>query len=109
MMIRTPESFEFEAGGRNYRCHLEQPTGVRADAWWWFGVVGDRGRHVLEASPIREGVGCHVDDTHHERTLEHSGSLRCRSRTTCGPPSASWWRPVTTATSSRLCGIEVQR
>ena len=46
MMIRTPESFEFEAGGRNYRCHLEQPTGVRADAWWWFGVVGDRGRYA---------------------------------------------------------------
>jgi hypothetical protein len=46
MMMTEPAEFEFMDGGRKYTCHVEQATGGRSDAWWWFGVVGDKGRYA---------------------------------------------------------------
>ena len=40
------EAFEFEDGGRVYKCRIEEPRGARTDAWWWFGVSGDAHRYA---------------------------------------------------------------
>jgi hypothetical protein len=34
-------TFEFEEGGRLYRCRVEGERSARAGAWWWFDVSGD--------------------------------------------------------------------
>lgn len=36
------EPFEFEDGGRRYRCHVRVPSAGLADSWWWFEVSGDQ-------------------------------------------------------------------
>jgi hypothetical protein len=36
------EPFEFEDGGRKYRCHVRNPSAGNADSWWWFEVSGDQ-------------------------------------------------------------------
>lgn len=39
-------AFEFEEGGRLYRCCVEGERSTRAGAWWWFGVSGDAQRYA---------------------------------------------------------------
>jgi len=48
-------AFDFEDGGRMYTCSVEQARATRTEAWWWFGVSGDRQRYA----PFRAGA----DDT----------------------------------------------
>jgi len=36
------EPFEFEDGGRKYRCHVRRPSAGNSDSWWWFEVSGDQ-------------------------------------------------------------------
>lgn len=38
-------AFEFEDGGRSYRCCVEGER-ARAGAWWWFQVSGDAQRYA---------------------------------------------------------------
>jgi hypothetical protein len=46
--------FDFEADSRTYTCRVEKRNEL-ADAWWWFGVSGDKQRYA----PFRAGA----DDT----------------------------------------------
>jgi len=39
-------AFEFEEGGRVYRCCVEGERSSRAGAWWWFDVSGDAQRYA---------------------------------------------------------------
>jgi hypothetical protein len=39
-------AFDFEDDGRTYACCVEQPRATRTEAWWWFGVSGDRHRYA---------------------------------------------------------------
>jgi len=39
-------AFEFEEGGRSYRCCVEGERSARAGAWWWFDVSGDNQRYA---------------------------------------------------------------
>jgi hypothetical protein len=39
-------AFEFEEGGRTYRCSVEGERSSRAGAWWWFDVSGDAQRYA---------------------------------------------------------------
>ena len=52
-MVSRAGAFEFEDGGRTYACRIEEPHQGRAEAWWWFGVAGDRHRYA----PFRADVG----------------------------------------------------
>lgn len=36
------EPFEFEDGGRRYRCHVRRPADGVSESWWWFEVSGDQ-------------------------------------------------------------------
>lgn len=45
-------SFEFQEGGRSYACHVEKRNSL-AEAWWWFGVSGDKQRYA----PFRAASG----------------------------------------------------
>jgi hypothetical protein len=38
--------FEFEEGGRSYRCCVEQERSPRAGVWWWFAVSSDTQRYA---------------------------------------------------------------
>jgi hypothetical protein len=38
--------FEFDEGGRSYRCSVERARTPGAGAWWWFGVSGDTQRYA---------------------------------------------------------------
>jgi hypothetical protein len=38
-------SFDFEEGGRAYTCCVETRNEL-AEAWWWFGVSGDKQRYA---------------------------------------------------------------
>ena len=39
-------AFEFEEGGRVYRCCVEGERSARTGAWWWFDVSGDAQRYA---------------------------------------------------------------
>ena len=39
-------TFEFEEGGRVYRCCVEGERSARTGAWWWFDVSGDAQRYA---------------------------------------------------------------
>jgi hypothetical protein len=39
-------TFEFEEGGRLYRCSVERERSARAGSWWWFDVSGDAQRYA---------------------------------------------------------------
>ena len=39
-------AFDFEHGGRTYRCSPEQGTVAPAGRWWWFTVTHDRQRYA---------------------------------------------------------------
>ena len=39
-------AFEFEEGGRLYRCCVEGERSARSGAWWWFDVSGDAQRYA---------------------------------------------------------------
>ena len=39
-------AFEFEEGGRSYRCCIEGDRTSRVGAWWWFDVSGDAQRYA---------------------------------------------------------------
>lgn len=39
-------TFEFEEGGRLYRCCVEGERSARTGAWWWFDVSGDAQRYA---------------------------------------------------------------
>lgn len=39
-------AFEFEDGGRLYRCCVEGGRSARMGAWWWFHVSGDAQRYA---------------------------------------------------------------
>ena len=39
-------AFEFEEGGRVYRCCVQGERSVGAGAWWWFDVSGDAQRYA---------------------------------------------------------------
>jgi hypothetical protein len=40
------QAFEFEDGGRTFKCSAEAPRKARAESWWWFGVSGDNNRYA---------------------------------------------------------------
>lgn len=42
----TVGAFEFEEGGRLYRCSVERERSARTGAWWWFHVSGDAQRYA---------------------------------------------------------------
>lgn len=39
-------AFQFEDGGRTYRCSVEASRGTPAERWWWFSVTGDQQRYA---------------------------------------------------------------
>jgi hypothetical protein len=39
-------AFEFEHGGRTYRCVREDRSGEPAGRWWWFSVSHDAQRYA---------------------------------------------------------------
>ena len=39
-------AFEFEEGGRLYRCCVEGERSTSTGAWWWFDVSGDAQRYA---------------------------------------------------------------
>jgi hypothetical protein len=41
-MMSTQPGFDFVAGGRTYKCHVEASRQVQSDSWWWFEVSGER-------------------------------------------------------------------
>ena len=43
-MFASP--FEFEEGGRLYRCSMQGQPSERMGAWWWFDVAGDAQRYA---------------------------------------------------------------
>ena len=51
-MVEMSGAFRFVDGGRTYDCHVEAPHRGRSEAWWWFGVHGDRNRYA----PFRADV-----------------------------------------------------
>jgi hypothetical protein len=44
--------FDFEEGTRTYTCRVEKRNEL-AEAWWWFGVSGDKQRYA----PFRAAPG----------------------------------------------------
>ena len=45
-MSSMTTAFEFVDGGRSYTCQVEPLGRDRPEAWWWFGVSGDRNRYA---------------------------------------------------------------
>lgn len=39
-------AFDFEDGGRTYKCRVEKARATMTSAWWWFGVSGDNQRYA---------------------------------------------------------------
>jgi hypothetical protein len=40
------KGFEFQEGGRDYSCTVEQQFGQDGEHWWWFNVSGDGQRYA---------------------------------------------------------------
>ena len=38
--------FEFQEGGRTYRCAVEESPVARGQGWWWFSVSNDNSRYA---------------------------------------------------------------
>jgi hypothetical protein len=56
-------AFEFEEGGRMYRCCVEGERSPRVGAWWWFRVTGDNQRYAPfhpEAGDTRNSVRARI-------------------------------------------------
>ncbi|MGH7663099.1 MAG: hypothetical protein ACRENI_02195 [Gemmatimonadaceae bacterium] len=39
-------AFDFEDGGRTYKCSIAKTGSAQAEPWWWFGVSGDAHRYA---------------------------------------------------------------
>lgn len=91
------EPFEFEDGGRKYRCHVRVPTGGLADSWWWFEVSGDQqayGAFRAAKSDTRASVKERVVNfyTHRLARLAEPPQPRHRGR----PPGSGAAKPAVT-------------
>jgi hypothetical protein len=45
-MSSTTTAFDFVDGERSYTCQVAPLRRDGAEAWWWFGVSGDRNRYA---------------------------------------------------------------
>lgn len=89
------EPFEFEDGGRRYRCHVRVPTSGLADSWWWFEVSGDEqayGAFRAAKNDTRASVKERVVNfyTHRLARLAEPPQPRHRGR----PPGSGAPKPV---------------
>jgi len=70
------EPFEFEAEGRTYTCACEPSHPSRTDAWWYFGVTGDRTRYA----PFQAAAG-DTRSSVQRRIVAHYSALLVRRAT----------------------------
>jgi hypothetical protein len=73
-MVSKAGAFDFVDGGRTYTCRVEEASGGREDAWWWFGVAGDNGRYA----PFRADVGDTEDSVRARIVAYYEGHLARR-------------------------------
>lgn len=81
-MVKKGE-LEFEDGGRCYSCRVEEGSNGRSDAWWWFGVSGDKGRYA----PFRADVGDTEASVRSRIVAYYEGHLARRGWTRRDAPS----------------------
>ncbi|MEW5918764.1 MAG: hypothetical protein AB1762_20345 [Gemmatimonadota bacterium] len=89
------EPFEFEDGGRKYRCHLRVPAASNEDSWWWFEVSGDQQSYAVfraakgdTRASVRERVVTFY--THRLARLAEPPAPRHRGR----PPGSGAQKPA---------------
>jgi hypothetical protein len=85
-MRRTIEAFEFEHGGRTYKCAAEARAGGKKEMWWWFRVSGDAQRYApfeVVAGESRDAVATRI-------VAWHVALLERRSAPAVSPQA--WWQ-----------------
>jgi hypothetical protein len=81
-------TFEFEEGGRSYRCCVEGERSARTGAWWWFGVSGDPQRYA----PFHSEPG-DTKDSVRTRIVAYYNDLLVRRATPTPPRHSQGRRP----------------
>lgn len=88
-------TFEFEEGGRSYRCCVEGERTARNGAWWWFGVSGDAQRYA----PFHSEPG-DTKDSVRARIVAYYSDLLVRRATPTPPRHSQGRRPGQLATAA---------
>jgi hypothetical protein len=88
-------AFEFEEGGRSYRCCVEGERSSRTGAWWWFDVSGDAQRYA----PFHPEPG-DTQDSVRVRIVAFYNNLLARRAAPPEPRQFGRGRPPATETAS---------